>query len=465
MRLTPWIFAVFAAVSTLSTGCNQYEFFRVSGHEQASFSNDADILFVIDNSPSMYNEAAALGIEFNSFLNYLTDPDGAYQITEDLGDAVTNYVNYRAQLGRFLDYQLAITTTSANPQGSEEPGESGSLVGEPPVVSLETSDDVAADFRRNLLCEATCWSNADLPSDPTYEDGDPPGKTLSEDYMDYVCGGTSWEQNECGSGTEEGLESAFLALCRAVEDPPEECWYTEGPLGGQDREDVLLSNAGMLREGSKVIVVIISDEADFSRQIAVGSDDPQPYLDLYEKFNVDLSFAIIGPNYDVDVEHGWICNTGTSTGTDPYNGVKAYQTVAEETGGFYKPIAGYADDDGIDNDDDGEIDEDDECGLTSFGAHLEDLGQLMLELTNSFPLQSIPDPSSIRVYVDDIEADEAPCEENCEATAEDDPIYGSGWVYDASENAILFPEDPPGWNAEVRIYYRPLSGMPRSLPF
>ena len=122
-------------------------------------------------------------------------------------------------------------------------------------------------------------------------------------------------------------------------------------------------------------------------------------------------------------------------------------------------------DDGIDNDGDDEIDESDECGLTAFGDHLEDLGQLLLELTNIFPLQSIPDPSTIRVYVDDIEITEAPCEENCEATSSNEPIYGAGWVYDPSENAIVFPEDPPDFNAVVRIYYRPLSGMPRSLPF
>ena len=461
MRASASLLAAFALLGTLSSGCNQYELFRVSGHEQASFSNEADILFVIDNSNSMYDESAALGLEFNAFLDYLTDPEGAYQVTEDLGDAVTNYVAYRAQLGKFLDYQLAITTTSANPEGDEDPGESGSLIGDPEIVSLETSGDIEDDFRRNLLCEATCWTQADLPSDPTYEDGDPPGDALSEDYMDYVCGGTSWENTECGSGTEEGLESAFLALCRAVENPPEECFDETSPL--HDEEDaVSLSNDGLVRSGSKIIVVIVTDEGDNSRRLSTADEDPQVYLDLYEKFDNDIAFAIVGPNYDPE-ERTLTCASGTTSATY----IKRYQTVAEATGGFYKPIAaqGEGADDGIDNDGDDEIDESDECGLTAFGDHLEDLGQLLLELTNIFPLQSIPDPSTIRVYVDDIEITEAPCEENCEATSSNEPIYGAGWVYDPSENAIVFPEDPPDFNAVVRIYYRPLSGMPRSLPF
>ena len=35
------------------TGCNQYEPFRITGFEQENFNNNADIVFVIDNSDSM----------------------------------------------------------------------------------------------------------------------------------------------------------------------------------------------------------------------------------------------------------------------------------------------------------------------------------------------------------------------------------------------------------------------------
>ena len=54
---------------TLFFACNQYEYFNIAGYEQANFSNDADILFVIDNSSSMKDESVALGENFNTFIN------------------------------------------------------------------------------------------------------------------------------------------------------------------------------------------------------------------------------------------------------------------------------------------------------------------------------------------------------------------------------------------------------------
>jgi hypothetical protein len=43
---------------------------------------------------------------------------------------------------------------------------------------------------------------------------------------------------------------------------------------------------------------------------------------------------------------------------------------------------------------------------------------------------------------------------------------GDGWTYDSAQNAIVFwGKAIPDYNAEVRIYYRPLEGKPRELPF
>ena len=50
---------------------SKVEFFHLAGYEQESFSNDADILFVIDNSSSMKEEAQSLGNNFNVFINLL----------------------------------------------------------------------------------------------------------------------------------------------------------------------------------------------------------------------------------------------------------------------------------------------------------------------------------------------------------------------------------------------------------
>ena len=66
--------------------CNQYEYFNIAGYEQADFSNKADILFVIDNSSSMRDEAVALGENFSTFINILTSEEGATESTENLDD-------------------------------------------------------------------------------------------------------------------------------------------------------------------------------------------------------------------------------------------------------------------------------------------------------------------------------------------------------------------------------------------
>ena len=58
---------------TLLAGCNSYELFRVTGYEQASFSNDADILFIIDNSQSMAEESTALASNFDRFVGNFLD--------------------------------------------------------------------------------------------------------------------------------------------------------------------------------------------------------------------------------------------------------------------------------------------------------------------------------------------------------------------------------------------------------
>ena len=94
--------------------CNQYAYFNVAGFEQAKITNDADILFVIDNSTSMREESTALALNFNAFIERLTSEDGAQQKTDDLNDAVDNFVTYVEDRGRFIDYQLGITTTTVD---------------------------------------------------------------------------------------------------------------------------------------------------------------------------------------------------------------------------------------------------------------------------------------------------------------------------------------------------------------
>ena len=429
MNLNPRDFLQWSVILLLAgTGCNQYELFRVAGFQQENYSNDAEILFVIDNSFSMQAESEQLAINFDTFITYLTDPTQGGATYEGLDDAVDNYIRYVTQRGRFLDYQLAITTTDVE-----------STYGDLYAVSSDTrviakdDDDVADKFRKNLLCTATCFNDFTLPSEPEHECGDPIGPEVTKQYLDCLCGEGVWE-DQCGSGQEEGLEAIFMAMCRSVEDPPEECFDDKN----QFTEDNVLSNEGLIREDSTLIPIIVTDEGDTSRRLPQGEAIPEVYADFFAKFNTRMGFAVIGPRTD-------LCNSGGATKW----GIERYQWFVEDSGGLYLDIANE--------------DEAGDCTVGNFADSLEELGSLLNSLLEVFPLQSIPDVATIKVFVDGKEIPPSP-EILDEVTGEVE--YGDGWRYLASENGIQFNGDlVPDYNADVKIFYRPLANMPRTLPY
>ncbi len=451
--------ALLLGLGTVATSCNQYEYFSLAGYEQASFSNDAEILFVIDNSSSMTDESADLGLNFNVFIETLTNPDeGAEQVTDSLSDAVGNYLDYTAQRGRFLDYQLGITTTTVEYVGQGEtdgvdPGEAGRLLGTPEVV-VKGSEDVAGQFQGNLMCEATCWDASAVPADSAYQCGEPLDGAVSLEFLDCVCGGDSWEDSvNCGTGNEEHLEAALLALCRSVDDPPEACYEFGSGTATAFADSDELTNDDFLRDDSTVVVVFVTDEGDTSRRMAQGESEPTVYEDAFNDFDLNIKFVTIGPPWDPD-EGTFNCNSGNATTW----GTERLQYMAEVSGGFYRDIA----QEGADSD----------CEIADFAEYLEDLGQLLANLQSAFQLQSIPDVTTIKVYVDGEEAQGAFSTEGMDAAqleaqgCEVDAEYCDGWTYDSAQNAIQFWEPAvPGYNTDVRIYYRPLDGKPREIPF
>jgi len=428
----------------LLAGCNQYEYFNVAGYEQAKYSNDADIIFVIDNSQSMIDEASALGLNFNVFIDTLTSEEGAQQVTDDLSDAVDNYISYVEERGRFIDYQLGITTTSVQydggPSDGVDPGEAGLLVGDPRIIN-KYDNNVGGKFRANLLCEATYWDDDEVPSDPSYVCGDPV-ELISQEYLDCECGFGEWE-DQSGSGNEEPLEAALMAMCRSVSEPPEVCYdplspFTNADVGSNNDDDRFL-----LREEGTVVIVIVGDEGDNSRRMAQGETDPEVYLDAFNEFDRPVRLAVIGPSYDPD-DGDFSCNSGGARDW----AVIRLRELAEASGGFYN----YLEQDGANG-----------CELTDFAQHLNDLGDLLNNLLTAFQLQSIPDVGSILVYVDNVEVTMA---SEAELVSEDSSEYTGGWSYDSGQNAVVFwGDDIPDYNQDVRIYYRPLEGKPRDLPF
>ncbi|MDP2311778.1 MAG: hypothetical protein Q8P41_02660 [Pseudomonadota bacterium] len=435
---------------SLLAGCNSYEIFRVTGFEQASFSNDADILFIIDNSDSMQEEATGLASNFDSFIGKLTNSETGSDVpTETLSDAVGNYLRETTGDSLFIDYQLAITTSSVyyddGPTPEIDPGEAGTLAGTPPIIGRGEADAGLA-FQTNLLCSATCWDQ-NMPSNPDYVCGEPLEGDASEEYLDCLCGVGEWQGN-CGTGQEQGIEAGFMALCRAAELPPEECYtFPSGAaLAFQSGDE--LSNEGLLRAGANTLIVIVTDEGDGSYrtdtdEAAVPGDVEnvvEGYLDLFEQFPNIVRFAVIGP--------AWDGSDGSCLAGAQEWGVDRYQMIVDETNGLYIPLT----------------DLEDGCSATDFGSSLDQLGSLLSNLLTLFPLQSVPDVASIEVYVDGEIVDRSGVDSGSEEDGT--AVYGTGWTYDASENSVSFHGDAvPDYNQDVRIYYRPLGGTPRELPF
>ena len=435
---TAWALPMFL----LLVGCNHYEIFNIAGYEQSDFSNKADILFLIDNSSSMADEAAALALNFDTFIGTLASSEGGTPATEDLSDAVDNYVTEFNDRGRIIDYQLAITTTTVDytasgDEGAIDPGEAGLLLGDPTVIS-RTYPSVADAFTHNLLCEATCWSASAVEDVESYNCGDDPQGVISEQYLDCICGADAWKDH-CGAGTEEHLEAILLAYCRAAAEPPEICYDDISPFTASD----VGTNPGFLRDDSTAVVVIVTDEGDTSRRLENGDEDPEIYAAALEEFGFPIRVAVIGPDYDQE-SGSFICNSGGATTW----GAERLINLADATSGFYNPI---------------EETTDSECATTDFSVHLNDLGSLLNSLSNVFQLQTIPDVETIRVYVDGEPIPEAIATTD-ETTGE--ITYDAGWSYDPSQNAVVFWGDTvPDYNQDVRIYYLPLDGKPRELPF
>lgn len=423
--------------------CNQYDVFLLSGYEQSTFSNDADIVFIIDNSDSMTDEAEALAQNFSSFLRDLTSASSYGD--EGLTAAVSDYISSTGDRGSVIDFQLGITTTSI---AGDAPGRAGTLVGSPDIVT-KGSDDVALNFTRSLLCEATCFNVNLVPADANYEcnaDNPEMPNPISQQYLDCLCGSDRWENN-CGAGTEEGLEAAFDSMCRAVDNPPEEC-FTEYTELASLSETETGTSSGLIRQNSTVIFVVVSDEGDGSRRIENTNPDPEKYTDLLNKFNKRYRFAVIGPPYDPETD-SLTCNSGGATKW----GTERYQNIATSSSGFFNYISGE--------------DESGECGITDFSVHLDDLGKLLNSLKTSFPLQSTPDTATIQAFVDGNQVQQAvDTRSQADQAIGGDPVYEEGWAYDPGTNSVVFYGNTiPQYGEEVRIYYRPLEGMPRELPF
>jgi hypothetical protein len=434
---------MFSLFFLLPFACQKVEFFHLAGYEQESFSNDADILFVIDNSSSMKEEAQSLGNNFNIFINIFASSEGATESTRSLSDAVDNFTSYVNDRGRYIDYNLGITTTSVDFSAGAttdeiDVGEAGLLVNGP---IGKYDGNVEKKFKEGLFCNATFWIESELPSNPSYNCGEDTDEVTVE-YLDCLCG-DNWG-GISGSGNEEPIEAAYLALCRATENPPDSCSDAISPFNDADP----LANIGFLREEATTVVVMIGDEADNSRRMQQGQSDPETYIDLFAEFEQKIKFAAIGPNWDGD---SLLCNSGGATTW----AVERVQTLALSSGGFYEPLEFSPTGNG------------DDCELVDFSIHLEKLGELLNTLETDFKLAQKPLSESIRTYVNGDEVIKSPlvCDGGDYLNAKDVDSANSGWCYSSAKNSVSFlGEAIPDYNSQVEIFYLP-DDAARELPF
>ncbi|MEO0603115.1 MAG: hypothetical protein AAF211_16870, partial [Myxococcota bacterium] len=407
-------------LAMLATSCNRYDLFRVSGYEQATFTNRADVLFVIDNSTSMQDVSESLAVNFSEFVSELGDASRDREFGE-LSDAVDNYIEFVQNRGLFIDYQFGLITTDPDADFG-----AGQLLG--PLVR-RTDRRLEDRFIEQLACEAVCFASAPA-SDPSYSCGEPLGSELSNEYLECTCGGGFL--GNCGTADEEALESVFMAMCRAVPNPPEACF---AEVYDEDEDRILApllsraeaeTNAGLIREDSNLLVVIVSDEGDSSRR-QFREDIPDDYERLFDQFGEDITWVLMGQELDEDGEIR--C---PSSGSDW--AVRRYHYLARTSGGAVVDIF------------------DEDCDPRPFDEALAALSDLLRNFLTSFALQSVPVPGTIVVQVDGRSIPEGSVIDTDEFGL---PIFSDGWSYRPSDNSVEFHgNEIPPYESVVEVFNR-----------
>lgn len=246
-----------------------------------------DILIVMDNSASMWQEGAVFGLNLEKLLEEQED--------------------------QALDYQIGITTTSVEYTGSGssdalEAGEAGLLIGN---IITSNDDEPIQQLREQLLCDTVYWDVQSLLSpenqEPDYVCGDET-ENISLQYLDCLCGTNGWESSQ-GSGQEEPIEAALLAACRTKSSAPESCYSSESIFSAED----LGTNPALFRENTAALIILIGDEGDASRRVENGSSDVTSYQEAFQFFQKhNFTFVAFGPDFNMST-NTLVCNNGGAT--------------------------------------------------------------------------------------------------------------------------------------------------------
>jgi len=276
MRPTTTAFTLLCAAAAVLHGCacDTVPNSAITDCSQKSVLPGAaktDILFVIDDSGSMARAQANLAANFQAFVDRL------------VASPVKN------------DFQIGVTTTSVHTYdpGAAPPDQypntfwspvTGGSCPTPPYPPAS-----GTTFPQGLVVSVTSLGGNPGPTYRAQSTSAPPrilaasSNTLANDFVTNAYVGV------CGSGKEQGLEAARLALEAA------------GPGGGND---------GLLRPGAVLAVIIVSDDDDCSDPLHAGtSAEPttctsyavQNYLDYFKgPIGGELRTAVLGLIVAVD---------------------------------------------------------------------------------------------------------------------------------------------------------------------
>ncbi len=218
-----------ALAALVAIGCGQVPPNAVTACQHLAIAEDrTDILFVVDDSGSMFDKQQNLAQNFGAFIDRLaaSPARNLFQI-----GVTTTSVN-RYDLGKFST-TFAPTGACPSPPASGQPYPRGALVSvSGPDVAEERLQSITAPPR---ILEAGSSS-------------------LTADFTSNVAVGV------CGSGREQGLEAARLAL-------------SDPTLSG--------ANAGFVRPGARLVLVIVSDDDDCSDPENTGTSEEPPDCTQY----------------------------------------------------------------------------------------------------------------------------------------------------------------------------------------
>jgi hypothetical protein len=254
MRRAIWAAAVLLSFAACG-GCDSLPSQAVTACEGITVAAEkTDILFVVDDSGSMATKQQILASNFAGFIDDLS----RLPVKNDYQVAVTTtsvnlWVSGTTFDSAFIS-PFAVPGVSCNPApNAGDPYPAGALVRVSRVVGNAADPDVCT--RKQL----TTGTPRVLPA------GSP---TLIADFTENVYVGA------CGSGKEQGLRAARLAL-------------SEPLLSG--------ANAGFLRSGARLVLVIVSDDDDCSDPGDASQANEPPGCTTYDVQNfVDFFKGPIG---------------------------------------------------------------------------------------------------------------------------------------------------------------------------